>query len=123
MKKKKQIVIETIDTSLSKDIEEFVAFIEYQITETAEDILMRNVNSYAAKTKAELEKLQEKYLGNKVTPNHKGYWESNPKRSLVVDGVKYADLGTNCNKTLMFHFEGDAERKWEIAKHFTDASR
>lgn len=67
--------------------------------------------------------LEEKYKGKEVKPTHKGYWKlpSNRenKRKLIIDGVRYTNLGAGCEETLMFHFDGDSPTKWEIAKHFT----
>lgn len=70
------------------------------------------------------EKLIKKYKGKKVVPKlEKAYWELSDnrgkKRDLIIDNVKYSNLGRGCEKTLMLHFEGDPIKKWEIGKHFT----
>jgi len=61
-------------------------------------------------------------IGLTVTPNSKDYWTLplNPeKKALVIDDTKVVNLGTACEKTLMYHFEGDPPRKWEIASQFS----
>lgn len=61
-------------------------------------------------------------IGLTVTPNSKDYWNLplNPeKKALVIDDTKIVNLGTACEKTLMYHFEGDPPRKWEIASQFS----
>jgi len=58
-----------------------------------------------------------KHIGQIKKSKFSNYFEGKSYK-LIVDEVKYVNLGTGCEKTLMFHFKGEPPKKWEIAKFF-----
>jgi hypothetical protein len=59
----------------------------------------------------------DKYIGQIKKSKFPNYFKGKPYE-LQVDGARYVNLGTGCEKTLMFHFKGEPLSKWEIAKFF-----